>query len=211
MALINVREVYPGVSLGLWQIDETTKDFYERSARLAQYEPLLDKRYKHDGRKLEFLAVRALLHSMLAMGGCSEAQIDRMGEITHNQAGKPLLRGYHISVSHTQGFAAVILSKSREVAVDVEYFSDRVRRVAAKFMRKDEKAPDLDSLLVHWCSKETVYKLFSDENLQFGEMRVEPFDAMADWSCEVENLRVKKKVTVDFELTMEFVLTYSAL
>ena len=34
---------------------------------------------------------------------------------------------------------------------------------------------------------------------------------MADWICEVENLKLGKKVTVDFELTMEFVLTYAAL
>ena len=42
-------------------------------------------------------------------------------------------------------------------------------------------------------------------------MRVKSFDAMSDWSCEVENLKAKKRVNVDFELTMEFVLTYAAL
>ena len=29
MALINVREVYPGVHLGLWQIGESVNDFLE--------------------------------------------------------------------------------------------------------------------------------------------------------------------------------------
>lgn len=202
MALINIREVYPGVSLGLWQIDESLDEFYALDPQLEKYQVMLAERYKNDGRKKEFLAVRALQHQMLG---------DKVGEITHNEVGKPLLKGYHISISHTQGFAALIVSRTREVAVDIEYFSDRVKRIASKFMRKDEKAPDVDALLVHWCSKETIYKLFSEENLQYNEMRVKPFDTMSDWMCEVENLKSRKKVAVDFELTMEFVLTYAAL
>lgn len=202
MALINIREVYPGVNLGLWQIDETVEEFFDRYPWLIKYNVLLSERYKNEGRKEEFLAVRALLHEMLG---------DKVGEITHNEVGKPMLKGYHVSVSHTRGFAAMVVSKNREVGVDVEYICDRVKRIASKFMRKDEKAVDVDSLLVHWCAKETVYKLFSEQNLQYEEMRVKPFDVMADWACEVENLKSKKKVTVDFELTMEFVLTYTAL
>lgn len=45
----------------------------------------------------------------------------------------------------------------------------------------------------------------------FEDMRVKPFDTMADWSCDVENLKSGKMAHVDFELTMEFVLTYAAL
>lgn len=210
MALVNIREVYPGVSLGLWQMDESVTELLERYPWTNCYQGDLS-RFKSDSRKLEFLAVRVLLREMLQMLGCSEAQIQRIGNIGHNSAGKPLLKGYNISVSHTKGYAALILSKSREVAVDIEYYSDRVKRIASKFLRKDEKAIDLDALLVHWCSKETVYKLFSEDNLQYADMRVKPFDTMSDWSCEVENLKAKKPVNVDFELTMEFVLTYAAL
>lgn len=211
MALVNIREVYPQVSLGLWQIDESVDEFYARYPWLERYKEDLSKHFQNDGRKLEFLAVRVLLREMLLVAGCSEAQVDRIGEITHRPDGKPLLKGYHISVSHTKGFAAVILSKQHEVAVDVEYFSDRVERIASKFLRKDEKPGGLDELLVHWCSKETVFKLFSDAHLQFSQMRVLPFDTMSDWACEVENLKAHTTVRVDFELTMEFVLTYALL
>lgn len=202
MALINIREVYPGVSLGLWQMEETVEQLYDRYSWMEKYRALLSERYKNEGRKKEFLAVRGLLHEMLG---------EKVGEITHNEAGKPMLQDYHVSISHTQGFVALIVSKTKEVGVDVEYISDRVKRIASKFMRKDEKAVDVDSLLVHWCAKETIYKLFSEQNLQYEEMRVKPFNVMADWICEVENMKSKKKVTVDFELTMEFVLTYAAL
>lgn len=211
MALVNMREVYPGVSLGLWQMEEKIDELYGLYPWLGAYRPILDKKYKNESRKSEFLSVRVLLHEMLLMVGYTEAQISKIGEIRHNEVGKPLLKGFYISISHTKGYVALVISKAREVAVDIEYLSDRVRRVAPKFLRKDEAADGLDSMLVHWCCKETVYKLFSGENLQFQEMRVKPFDAMADWHCEVENLKSKKKVVVDFELTMEFVLTYAAL
>ncbi len=179
MAVVNIREVYPGVSLGLWQMDETVEQLFGQYPHLQAYRSQLEEKYKSD--------------------------------ITHNEAGKPLFRGYHISVSHTKGYAALILSKNQEVAVDIEYFNDRVERIASKFLRKDEKAEDLDAKLVHWCAKETVFKLFSEENLMFEDMRVKPFDTMADWSCDVENLKSGKMAHVDFELTMEFVLTYAAL
>ena len=84
-----------------------------------------------------------------------------------------------------------------------------MERIKAKFVRKDEKADDLYSLLVHWCGKETVYKLFPEDNLQFSQMRVGPFSTMSDWACEVENMKRGEKVRVDFELTMQFVLTYA--
>lgn len=211
MALVNIREVYPGVSLGLWQIDETLEKFYEYNPMLREYSSFIEDKYKHDGRKLEFLAIRALLYEMLKIRGISDERIKEIGEISHDSVGKPLLKGFHISISHTQGYAALIISRNQEVAVDIEYFSDRVERVAFKFMRRDENAQGLDELLVHWCAKETMYKLFSKDNLQYSQMRVKPFDTMSDWACEVENLKSRKTVRIDFELTMDFVLTYAAL
>lgn len=211
MAVVNIREVYPEVCLGLWQMDETVEQLLDQYPFLQAYRSSMDEKYKNDGRKLEFLAIRALMYEMLKANGASKGLLSHAGDISHNEAGKPLFRGYHISITHTKGYAALILSKTKEVAVDIEYFNDRVERIASKFLRKDEKAEGLDSLLVHWCAKETVFKLFSEDRLQFEDMRVKPFDTMSDWSCDVENLKRKQMAHVDFELTMEFVLTYATL
>lgn len=209
MAVVNIREVYPGVSLGLWQMDESPEQLFDLYPHLLPYRSSLDDKYKNDGRKLEFLAIRALMYEMLRVNGASKGLLSHAGDFTHNGQGKPLFRGYHVSISHTKGYAALILSKKSEVAVDIEYMSDRVERIASKFLRKDERADSLDSKLVHWCAKETVFKLFSEENLLFEEMRVKPFDTMVDWACDVENLKSGKTARVDFELAMDFVLTYS--
>lgn len=233
MALINVREVYPNVFLGLWQTTETVDEFFGTYGFLEPYRQHVEISFKNDGRKKEFLAIHALLHEMLAICGKphgarrskglqdqSKASQDQskasqglpvadVPMIGHAASGQPLLRGYHVGVTHTKGYAALMLSKSCDVACDIEHFSDRVERIKSKFLRKDEKADDLDSLLVHWCSKETVYKLFPEDNLQFSQMRVGPFSTMSDWACEVENMKCGEKVRVDFELTMQFVLTYA--
>lgn len=233
MALINVREVYPNVFLGLWQTTETVDGFFGTYGFLEPYRQYVETSFKNDGRKKEFLAIHALLHEMLAICGKphgarrsnglqdqSTALQDQskasqglpvadVPMIGHAASGQPLLRGYHVGVTHTKGYAALMLSKSCDVACDIEHFSDRVERIKSKFLRKDEKADDLDSLLVHWCGKETVYKLFPEDNLQFSQMRVEPFSTMSDWACEVENMKRGEKVRVDFELTMQFVLTYA--
>jgi 4'-phosphopantetheinyl transferase EntD len=209
MAVVNIREVYPGVSLGLWQMNESPEQLFDLYPHLLPYRSSLDDKYKNDGRKLEFLAIRALMYEMLRVNGASKGLLSHAGDFTHNGQGKPLFRGYHVSISHTKGYAALILSKKSEVAVDIEYMSDRVERIASKFLRKDERADSLDAKLVHWCAKETVFKLFSEENLLFEDMRVKPFDTMADWACDVENLKSGKTARVDFELAMDFVLTYS--
>ena len=41
--------------------------------------------------------------------------------IRHNEDGKPLIDDSHISISHTIGYVAVILSHDHEVGIDVEY------------------------------------------------------------------------------------------
>lgn len=233
MALINVREVYPNVFLGLWQTTETVDEFFGTYGFLEPYRQHVETSFKNDGRKKEFLAIHALLHEMLAICGkphgarrstALQEQSKALQEpskasqglpvadapmIGHAASGQPLLRGYHVGVTHTKGYAALMLSKNCDVACDIEHFSDRVERIKSKFLRKDEKADDLDSLLVHWCGKETVYKLFPEDNLQFSQMRVGPFSTMSDWACEVENMKRGEKVRVDFELTMQFVLTYA--
>ena len=72
MAVVNIREVYPGVSLGLWQMDETIEQLFEAYPLLQAYRSQMEEKYKNDGRKLEFLAIRALMYEMLKTNGASK-------------------------------------------------------------------------------------------------------------------------------------------
>lgn len=113
MAVVNIREVYPGVSLGLWQMDESPEQLFDLYPHLLPYRSSLDDKYKNDGRKLEFLAIRALMYEMLRVNGASKGLLSHAGDFTHNGQGKPLFRGYHVSISHTKAMQPLFCRKIR--------------------------------------------------------------------------------------------------
>ena len=117
---------------------------------------------------------RAAAHSLLA------AMLGRPVAILHDADGAPRVEGHQISISHTRGFLAILLSRSRRVGVDIEYRSDRIRRIASRFLRPDESASSTDDLLTCWCVKEAVYKLRSASPPRLRPMRVHLDTATAD-------------------------------
>lgn len=153
-----------------------------------------------DTRKREVAATYSLLR---AMTGCAGVVV------RHNSSGKPFVEGWNISISHTRGFAAVILSHSLAVAIDLEYVDTRVNRIAHKFLRKDESPSCLVSRIIHWCAKETMYKLFSEQHLAFMDIRVSPFP-LNEESGEfvVENMQTQQSVTLNYLHKVDYVMVY---
>ena len=145
------------------------------------------------GRKAEKEGEQRLLFAMLGY----------VPVINHNEDGKPNIEGYHISISHTIGYVAIILSTDFEVGIDIEYVSDRVSRITSRYLRSDESFTDLRSLLIAWCAKETLYKLFSEEHLALQEMKV-------NFALDhVTNLRSNIDIKFVSEVTHDYVLTYA--
>ena len=123
--------------------------------------------------------------------------------VEHNEDGKPMIEGYHISISHTLGYVAVILSRDYEVGVDIEYVSDRVNRISSRFLRDDEVFAGTTDKLIAWCAKETMYKLFSSEHLSLKDIKVDPQSSL------VTNM--KRNITLKFqcECSSKYILTYT--
>lgn len=193
-------------TLLLWRMTEDEERllglFPELKSLSSEYET-----FKSPSRRLEYLSVRALL--------CSH--FGYVPIVGHTAEGRPYLDGgMNISISHTKGFCTVILSAERNVAVDIEYRSGRVMRIAGRFLREDEKPTSLDGHLAAWCAKETLYKLHSSDRLGFAEMRVKVLDE--DRTGEkpvagkllVENLRRAAAVEVNYLATEDYILTYAA-
>ena len=206
MALIKVERLQPDILLGLWEIENEVEDLRPLVPEFIWEKTQADS--KSDSRRKEKLAVYALLHTMTG---------DRELVIFHESSGRPVVEGWHIAISHTRGYAAVMLSKEHDVAVDVEYMSNRVDRIAGRFIREDEYAPDTVSRLIAWCAKETLYKLFYEDDLQYFDMRIVDFSALGKATPvdkkahrgRIENLL--RKVTVDFsyQITPAYVLTWA--
>lgn len=162
--------------------------------------------YKSSSRRLEYLSVRALLYEHFGRGV----------SIGHSPEGKPFLEdGKHISISHTKGYCTVILSDTYNVAVDIEYRSDRVLRVADRFLRADEKLPSIDGELVAWCAKETLYKLHSSDCLGFADMRINALvgskagEERNIGKLQIENIKRSAFVEINYLTTKDYILTYA--
>lgn len=208
MALVSVSDIGGDVRLGLWRMDEEPGELLELCPCLR----LLDMPFTSLARQKEFLCVRALL---VAMTG------DEALRIEHNADGRPVAAGWQLSVSHTRGYAALMLSRKHAVGVDIEYRSDRIVRIASHFIRSDEEAVTADEMLALWCAKETLYKLHSDDHLQYAEMRLlgrmelpafvgdGRMPASQPGLITIENMKRGATVNVHVEATSEYLLTWA--
>lgn len=145
-------------------------------------------------RQLERVAAHQLLAVMVGKPSA---------EILHNADGAPFIYGWHISISHTRSFIAILLSKRCRVGVDIEYHSNRVQRVASRFLRKDEPAANEEEMLLCWCAKEAVYKLRSSLHLTHEQLRVRLDEG------SVDDLMTGDTVPFGREVTPEYVLVWS--
>lgn len=193
MPLISIKQLSPNTRLGLWRMTEKPEEFPEWFQEAT-------KRFSSDARRREYVCVRALLREITGI---------RLPLINHTDNGRPLIEKGYISISHTRGYCTVIHSEDSPVGVDIEYMSDRVGRIAHRFLREDENAADTVCQLLHWSAKETIYKLFSDDRLSFEEMRVFPFMLGSSGTMSVCNCKRDICVDVGYEVTPDYVLTYS--
>lgn len=180
--------------LALWQMTEPLET-------LPRPEGIDLSAFHSQQRLREKLTTYMLLEQMTGLKGL---------QIRHNPMGQPILDNWNISISHTRGWLAMILSQEVQVAVDVEYQSDRINRIASHFIRPDESPDDQLSRLIDWCAKETAYKYFSDEDLQYFEMRLRPFAPGSNGLVMVEDLKEGHVLPVHYVSNDDYVLTWAA-
>lgn len=194
MPIVSIIDVSVATRLGLWRMTEEPASQGELFDEARKY-------FKSVKRQREYICVRLLLKAMLPTD---------TPYIIYEESGRPQLsNGYNISISHTQGLCAVIVSKGNDVAVDVEKISNRVEGVAGRFLLKDEVAADTITKLVYWCAKETMYKLFSTDRLTFSDIRVRTLQQNKLLSAR--NMQRSKDVEIHCIAVDEYVVTYAGI
>lgn len=203
MPLFLNEEIFPDVRLGIWAISESSDNFWALSPYVESSRSEFNALYKSEQRKCEVLAVRLLIKEIIG---------DNV-QLLHQDNGKPYLSsGMNISISHTRGFAVIIVSHSKQVSVDIEYFSNRIERIRSKFMRDDENASSQVKLLMHWCAKETMYKLFPEDNLTFNKMQLLSVDGNDSTGIiTAKNIFRNRNVSVYYRTFCNCLLTYAVL
>lgn len=204
---IYVERIEDTVRWGIWKMDESVEELL---ALLPTREPYEDglRRFTALHRKLEWLSVRVLLYQLLG----------KTVEIAYEPSGKPYLvdHSHFISISHTKGYVAVILSTVSEVGIDIEQYGPRIHKVAHKFMRDDEVATPYNddstwSLLLHWSAKEVMFKCMDAAEVDFREhLRIFPFAISSQGefqSCEYRT-DLKRSFLIHYQIHADFVLTW---
>ncbi|MBC8593960.1 4'-phosphopantetheinyl transferase superfamily protein [Oscillospiraceae bacterium N12] len=192
---------------GIWKMEETIEDLLSILPERAYYEKEL-QRFNAPHRKLEWLSVRCLLFHLLGSHK----------EVCYESNGKPYLadRSRFISISHTKGYVAVILSEVAGVGIDIEQYSKRVHKVAHKYMREDEpvnsyRGDDTWSLLLHWSAKEVMFKCMDASEVDFREhLRIEPFipQERGVFLAYEYRTELKRYFEIHYLLHPDFVLTW---
>lgn len=194
MPLLYIRQIASNVVLGLWRMDENPNDFSSIQEKLG-----IECRSRK--RRQEIVCVHLLLQALFH---------DNNLHIFHNEQGKPFLANlYKLSISHTKDYCAIIVSKTREVAVDIEYMSERIMKIRSKFLFHGEVATAPLPALLYWCAKETVYKYYSEKALQYDEIFIHPFILREKGTITAELYQEKKSLSIYYERTNDYILTYS--
>ncbi len=174
MAIVYRQQVDDDTEFAIWKIEESAGELYSQ-LQLDEHEKAYYEQLKAGKRNLHWLGTRVLLRKMLLTDEYIDCKVDAHG--------KPYLvhLPYHISLSHSFDYAAVMIGKS-PVGIDIEQVKDKVERIAHKFMSPEEVAfisqkYKINQLYVCWCAKEAVYKCYGQKEVSFADnILLEPFD-----------------------------------
>ena len=122
---------HTGPLWGIWKIEESSEVLLSLLRNREEYLPQLEL-IRTEQRRREWLACRVLLQELTGGPVC----------VAYRPNGAPYLSGssLHISISHTKGYAAVLLQNRPAAGIDIEYHSGRVSRIRSRFMNPEEEA-----------------------------------------------------------------------
>ncbi len=200
----------PNARLGIWEITEKTEELY-RLARLTPSEQDFYKQLKSPLRQQHWLSYRLILPHLVESVAVSG--------ITYDEYGKPHLENGvgHISVAHSGNYAALIISKTNRVGIDIEAIQPKIVRLTHKFLAKEEmeykfSSRAIESLCVIWCAKEALYKLHGGRGLVFSEhIHINHFTYTGNGHLTgyVTNKRNQNQYTLFYESLDDYILVYT--
>lgn len=177
MPLLLTTHPFPTATFGVWQIAED-ESWFRRDMPLLPEEEAELSRYK-DIRRLEWLAVRWLLHKLTGLQ-------ERL-PLGKNAFAKPFFLDrpeLHCSLSHSHGVVGALLA-DRVCGCDLQVLVDKMPNIANKFLHIEEARfiqqfpaeQQFDLFHIFWTAKESLYKAYGLKELDFrAHIRLEPFE-----------------------------------
>lgn len=208
MALVYQKEIGKMATLALWKIEESAEDLVAQ-LQLDEQEQAHFQSLGQNKRQLQWLATRVLLRNLL--------QTEHYIDCRADEHGKPYLVNFphHISMSHSYEYAAVMLSETHLVGIDIECIKPKIERLATKFLNPTEQSfisPEnsIAHLYACWAAKEAIYKLQGKSGVSFKEhIHLEAFKYVdAGYIDAVLTQPESRSFKVAFERFESYILAY---
>jgi phosphopantetheinyl transferase len=172
MPLFYQQNINATTKMAIWAIEEPLAFFESNDIGKSA----LSKTMLHPAKKIQHLAARFLLRTMLP-------QMD-INSIQYASNGKPYFEksNIHFSISHCIAYAACVVSEEGPVGIDIELIHERIKKVAPKFLHISElekintlhENEQLKEMSFVWAAKEAMYKMNEKLGIDFSEhLRVE--------------------------------------
>ena len=207
MPLFYQQDINEFTRLGVWHITEEVDFFLQKAVFRYPIE--------HPNKQRQHLAAGYILSVLFPDFPYPSIQSPSFQ--------KPFLpdNPYYFSLSHSNEYAAAIVSRSVPTGIDIEMISPRVQRIRHKFLSVVENAwvseftpGEQDALLtLLWTIKETIYKWLERRGLGFSEhIEILPFepDAVNRVTVNIHHPLHRQTVEVAFEKRGKFYVSYIA-
>jgi 4'-phosphopantetheinyl transferase len=183
MPVVFTKKIDDQTMLCVWKIEETEAQLLS-GLQLKQHELDVIAALSTGKRALHWLSTRLLLRTMLNTADYIDCKMD--------EHGKPYLVNSHthISFSHSYDYAAVMISETRKVGIDIELIKMKIKSVKHKFLSDIELAQkqigdNINGLYVCWCAKEAIYKWHGKKGLEFKkDIHIKPFKLKEEGSLQ---------------------------
>ena len=195
-----------GRTWALWRIEEAE----ETLAEIVPFEKISDT-LTSPQKRLEWIAGRVLVKEVM------EAMDLNFQGIVKDEFGKPFPEGYdyHLTLSHSFPFVAVLLDKHESVGIDLEQPKEKLLRIASRIHSADElndAGSDIVKHCIYWCAKETLVKIYGKKDLIFQEnMKILPFrrELKGNIIGKIIVKDVERVIPLYYQVYPEFVLVFN--
>ncbi|MDR6968919.1 phosphopantetheinyl transferase [Flavobacterium arsenatis] len=190
----------------IWKITETFEDLFDQ-VLLNDTNLIRLNNMKSELHQRGFLSVRMLLQS----AGYSD------NDLYYDEFGKPhLADGKHISITHSFGFSAIIIS-NQNTGIDIEMQREKITLIADKFIDTEfdflekEAADYIRKLTVIWGVKESIFKIQNEVGISFKDhISVFPFELEdKKTSALLTFANLNKEFKIHFMEIEDFTLVYA--
>ena len=159
MPIHSIKSIFDS-SILIWKIVES-EDYLRSDIKLTENCENRLNTIKSEQKRKQFLSIRKLF----SFNNIS------LSELVYDSNGAPYLKnGKKISISHTNNYAALVIS-DYNIGIDIQDYREKIISISDKFISAYERqiidVNSVKELTLIWCIKESVFKIYKKPGLSF--------------------------------------------